>query len=168
MSFTVSAPSRRIAGLAACVSFSFFLPLSALAQSAPEPAPVPAASSAASPAPAPEPALSPEDMKAIQDALGKDAAQAATSGASAPAPASSSGVTISPSNINLKGLDLSFILDVAGAAFSSKAPLQTGDHDPTHNGFNFQQLEMSVNTAVAPYFRVNGNIVVPQDGVAVE
>jgi hypothetical protein len=153
---TVSSASRRLTGLATCLSLT--LPLAALAQSNASP-------------PASEPALSAEDMKAIQDALGKDAAQAQSSGAASippPTTLGSGGVTISPSNINLKGLDLSFILDVAGAAFSSKAPLQTGDHDPTHNGFNFQQLEMSVNTAVDPYFHFNGNIVFHPDGVEVE
>ncbi|MFY0578812.1 hypothetical protein ACN28S_35110 [Cystobacter fuscus] len=112
-------------------------------------------------------------MKDIESALGQDAADATQAGAppAATPPAASSnpsGVVISPSNINFRGLELSFILDVAGAAFSAKEPLQSGGHDPTANGFNLQQLEMSLNTAVDPYFRFTGNIVFSQYGVEVE
>lgn len=162
----MSSSSRRLAGLAVCLSFS--LPLSASAQATPEA--TPPAQSPPPAAPPAEPGMSAEDLKAIEEALGKDAAAASASGSPAPAASSSasSGVTISPSNINIKGLDLSFILDVAAAAFTSKEPLQLGGHDPTGNGFNFQQLEMSVNTAVDPYFRFNSNIVFSQFGVEVE
>ncbi|PTL78215.1 zinc-regulated TonB-dependent outer membrane receptor [Vitiosangium sp. GDMCC 1.1324] len=165
----MSPTSRRLAGLVVCLSFCFSL--SALAQSSPD-AGSPSTPPDAGTPPEEDAGVSAEDLKAIEEALGKDTAAAAASGAAAGTPSeptsSSSGVTISPSNINIKGLDLSFILDVAAAAFSSKEPLQTGGHDPTNNGFNFQQLEMSVNTAVDPYFRFNSNIVFSQFGVEVE
>jgi hypothetical protein len=64
--------------------------------------------------------------------------------------------------------DISFVLDVAAAWFSADDNLQTGGHDPTENGFNLQQLEMSIGKAVDPYFRVDGNIVFSQFGVEIE
>jgi hypothetical protein len=163
----VSLPSCRLAGIIACLSLS--LPLSASAQ---DPATPPPASPETAP-PAEEPGLSADDLKDIESALGKDAANAAEAGtppaAATPSASSNpSGVVISPSNINVRGLELSFILDMAGAAFSSQEPLQSGGHDPTANGFNLQQLEMSLNTAVDPYFRFTGNIVFSQFGVEVE
>ncbi|WP_257458536.1 zinc-regulated TonB-dependent outer membrane receptor [Archangium lipolyticum] len=169
----MSVTSRRLAGLAVCLSFC--LSLSASAQTSPD-AGTPSASSDAGTPPeeaSPDTGVSAEDMKALEEALGQDAAAAAQSGSSAaasgtPATSSTSGITLSPSNINIRGLELSFVLDVAGAAFTSKEPLQTGGHDPTVSGFNFQQLEMSLNTAVDPYFRFTGNIVFSQFGVEVE
>jgi hypothetical protein len=162
----VSPSSRRLAGTIACLSLT--LPLSAFGK--------PQGPAASSPrpetaSPADKPKLSSEDMKDIESALGADATAAPqageTSTATAP-PSTGTGVTLSPSNINIRGLELSFILDVAGAAFTSKEPLQAGGHDPTTNGFNLQQLELSVNTAVDPYFRFTGNIVFSQFGVEVE
>ncbi len=69
----------------------------------------------------------------------------------------------------LKGLipDISFILDVAGAYFSSE-PMQTGAHDPAKTGFTFQQLELHVESSVDPYFRMETNIVFAEFGVEVE
>jgi hypothetical protein len=158
----VSPPSCRLAGLAICLSFC--LSLSASAQTPPDEAPPPEPSS-------PDAGLSAEELKELEEALGKDAAAATQAGTAPTAgtpPPASSGVTISPTSINFHGLDLSFVLDVAAAAFTSKEPLQTGGHDPTASGFNFQQLEMSLHTAVDPYFHFNGNIVFSQFGVEVE
>lgn len=147
----------RLSGLA--VSLSFCLCLPAVAQTSPD---------------APQdPALSAEELKELEEALGKDAEAASTAGA-APAPAAattppaSSGVTISPSNISFSGLNLSFVLDVAAAAFTTKEPLQTGGHDPAASGFTLQQLEMSLNTVIDPYFRFNSNVVFSQFGVEIE
>ena len=64
--------------------------------------------------------------------------------------------------------DISFIADVAFAWFSSDEPLQTGGHDPKVNGFNLQQLELSVSKAVDPYFEFDANIVFSQFGVEIE
>ena len=63
--------------------------------------------------------------------------------------------------------DISVILDVAGAGFVGE-PVQLGAHDPNTNGFNLQQLEMSIGKTVDPYFRFDGNIVFAQFGVEIE
>ncbi|HYO56069.1 zinc-regulated TonB-dependent outer membrane receptor [Archangium sp.] len=149
----MSPTSCRLAGLVVCLSFC--LSLSASAQSSPDAGTPPQE-------PAPDAGLSAEELKDIEESLGKDAAAASQAG-SAPA-----AVTISPTNIDFHGLHLAFILDVAGAAFTTKEPLQTGGHDPTVTGFNFQQLELSINTAVDPYFRFDGNIVFSLFGVEIE
>jgi hypothetical protein len=108
-------------------------------------------------------------MAAIEAALGKDKGEAAASPAAAPA---SSGSDVSAGIARVVSgnqfLDLSFVLDVALAAFTSKEPLQGGDHDPTSNGFTFQQLEMSVRSVVDPYLRFDSNIVFRPDGVEIE
>jgi hypothetical protein len=63
--------------------------------------------------------------------------------------------------------DISFILDFAGAVFSD-TPMQTGAHDPSRTGFNLQQLEMSLGSAVDPFLRFDGNIVFGQFGLEIE
>ena len=55
--------------------------------------------------------------------------------------------------------DLSFIADIAGAWFSAKPPLETGEHDPRNNGFTLQHLELAASSAVDPYFRFDSFIV---------
>jgi hypothetical protein len=64
--------------------------------------------------------------------------------------------------------DIAVILDVAGAYFSNEEHRQTGGHDPSENGFNLQQLELSLGSAVDPYFRFDSNIVFSLFGVEVE
>lgn len=64
--------------------------------------------------------------------------------------------------------DLSIITDVAGAAFSQANPRQGGGHDPNRTGFNLQQLELSVNSAVDPFFSYTANLVYSQFGVEIE
>lgn len=64
--------------------------------------------------------------------------------------------------------DLSFILGTAFAWFSDDEPLQTGAHDPRKTGFNWQQLEAAVTSAVDPYFKLDAFIVFGQVGVEVE
>ncbi len=63
---------------------------------------------------------------------------------------------------------ISFIADVAFAWFSEDEPLMIGGHDPHASGFTLQQLELSVDASVDPYFRFDGNIVFSQFGVEVE
>jgi hypothetical protein len=124
---------------------------------------------------APPAELSPEELEEIQKALGADAqasqqnAPANTANAPQPSPGGS--------GLNLPGLtstsgtsflDLSFILDVAAAAFTNRDPLQGGAHDPNRNGFNLQQLELSIGSVVDPYFRFDSNIVFSQFGVEIE
>ena len=64
--------------------------------------------------------------------------------------------------------DISFIADVVLAWFSADEPMQSGGHDPNKNGFNLQQLELSVSKAVDPYFEFDANIVFTQYGVEIE
>lgn len=119
--------------------------------------------------------LSPEELEEIQKALGADASEAqqnAPSGtASAPQSSPGGGGLSLPGMGGASGtsfLDMSFILDVAAAGFSAKEPLQGGAHDPTRNGFNLQQLELSIGSVVDPYFRFDANIVFSQFGVEIE
>lgn len=63
--------------------------------------------------------------------------------------------------------EIALILDVAGAVFSGPID-QRGGHDPTVEGFNLQQLEMSLGAAVDPYFRLDANLVFSLFGVEVE
>ena len=134
--------------------------------------------SSESPAPAEDApaAVTPEEMEEIEKALEADAKERArpngdTSPAS-PTATNDSGVTPLKLPNAISGgtnfLNLSFILDMALAAFSSKEPLQEGAHDPTKNGFNLQQLELSVGSVVDPYFRFDSNIVFSQFGVEIE
>ncbi|HEY0094635.1 MAG TPA: zinc-regulated TonB-dependent outer membrane receptor [Archangium sp.] len=156
----MSPTSCRLAGLAVCLSFCLSHPASA--QTPPD------AGTPSQEAP-PDAGLSAEELQDIEEALGHDAAAEDHDHPAPPqAPGSTSGVTLSPTNVDFHGLNLAFILDVAAAAFTTKEPLQTGGHDPTANGFNLQQLELSINTAVDPYFRFDGNIVFSQFGVEIE
>jgi len=160
---------RRSAGfpvvLASILSLSA---LPALGQEPPASPPVPAPASEPQPPATAEEAdaeLSPEELAEIEAAVGKDTAAAqeqggTASGTNAPLPV--------PQGLTPSWLDLSFVLDVALAAFTSEEPLQGGGHDPSENGFNFQQLEMSIATVVDPYLRFNGNIVFSQFGVEIE
>ena len=118
----------------------------------------------AEPAPAPPPtdpaSEAGEDLGDIEAALAADAAAEAQAAPPTPSTAAALAAIMNP--------DLAFIVDVAAAWFSDDAPLQTGGHDPSKNGFNLQQLEMSVGKAVDPYFRFDANIVFAQFGVEVE
>src|SRR5262245_54078415 len=114
----------------------------------PAPAPVQPPAPAPAPPPAPEKQPAPEDQKDIESALSEDAAARAKSAAPAQ-PAADVGASALASLTP----DLAFILDVSAAWFSEAENLQGGGHDPTSNGFNFQQLEMSVGKSVDPYFR---------------
>jgi hypothetical protein len=64
--------------------------------------------------------------------------------------------------------DIALITDVAVAWFSRDANHQTGAHDPTNTGFNLQQVEMSIQKSVDPYFRFDSFIVFGQFGVELE
>jgi hypothetical protein len=112
--------------------------------------------------------LSPEEMAEIEEALGKDKAAAAERPAADPSPSGSTAPLPVPQVLSNQWLDLSFVLDFALAAFTAEEPLQGGGHDPSSNGFNFQQLELSIGSVVDPYFRFDGNIVFSQFGVEIE
>ncbi|MCS6798811.1 MAG: zinc-regulated TonB-dependent outer membrane receptor [Myxococcota bacterium] len=65
--------------------------------------------------------------------------------------------------------DLSVVLDVAVAYFGPRGqPIGTGAHDPSRNGFNFQQLEVAIGSSVDPYFRLDAFLVFSEHGVEVE
>lgn len=64
--------------------------------------------------------------------------------------------------------DISLIADISLAYFSTKEPLQLGEHDPTRTGFNLQSLELVLGAAVDPYFRLDANIVFGEEGVDLE
>ncbi|MCP3142560.1 zinc-regulated TonB-dependent outer membrane receptor [Pyxidicoccus xibeiensis] len=119
-------------------------------------------------------ALSPEELAEIEKALGSDATQAqqnAPAGTASAPQSSPGGGGFSLPGMSTSGtnfLDLSLVLDVAAAAFTAKEPLQTGGHDPSRNGFNLQQLELSIGSVVDPYFRFDANIVFAQFGVEIE
>jgi hypothetical protein len=108
-------------------------------------------------------------MAEIEAALGKDKGEAGASPTPAAAASGSEASTgLARMLPNTQWLDLSFVLDAALAAFTAEEPLQAGGHDPTTNGFNFQQLEMSVRSVVDPYLRFDSNIVFSLEGVEIE
>ncbi|MBM3260441.1 MAG: zinc-regulated TonB-dependent outer membrane receptor [Candidatus Sericytochromatia bacterium] len=95
-----------------------------------------------------------------------------------PGPADDGGVTTSPlmpwptgqggGGGDSGNPDLSFILDVAAAMFDTERGRQLGAHDPTEAGFNLQQLELSIGSAVDPFSRFDGNLVFSPFGVEIE
>lgn len=123
------------------------------AKSEPEPPPEPAADAA--PPAKPEPTAA--ELAEIEAALGSDASEAAASPRAAAPPVVSS---FNP--------DIGVVLDLAAGWFSQDENLQTGGHDPTKNGFNLQQLELSIGKAVDPYFRFDSNLAFSQEGVEIE
>ncbi len=94
-------------------------------------------------------AVSPEDMQALEASMEAERAPHATGAG-----------TVS--------LDISLILDVAGAWFSDLEPLQLGAHDPLTSGFTFRLLEMSLGASVDPYFRFDANLAFTLEGVEIE
>lgn len=130
----------------------------------------------------PAAAISPEQEKEIEKALQQDTAanakanaQAAPPGALNQTPASSTGNAPMGAFLQSLNPDISVILDVAAAAFDRPVPtigeqlvLEAGGHDPSHNGFNLQQLELSLSKSVDPYFRFDSNIVLTQAGIEIE
>ncbi|MFH1812481.1 MAG: zinc-regulated TonB-dependent outer membrane receptor [Pseudomonadota bacterium] len=150
----------------------------ARAQTATAPSSAPFAEpQAAGPVSAPAPASMPdsnpepgaEELAEIQAALAADTA-ARVAPASTDSTSSSelappeSGLTAG----NALNPAISLIGDVALAYFSQERNLQRGGHDPTQTGFNLQQLELSVQAAIDPYFTFNSNIVFSLFGVEVE
>jgi hypothetical protein len=104
------------------------------------------------------------DLGEIQEALDADASARAGPPPPAAAP------TAAPGGAGTFSLnpDLSLVTDVAAAWFWGGEPLQTGAHDPVENGFNLQQIEMTLGKAVDPYFRFDASIVFGHEGVEVE
>ena len=160
---------RRRGAITASVCATIFGAGPALAQPEPPPAPPADAPPADAPPPSPPaPALSPEELAAIERAVGSDQKALAEQQPSAPAATATAPAGGLSSAAQALLPDISFLLDVALAAFSDDEPLQTGGHDPRKTGFAFQQLEMGVSKSVDPYFRFDAFIVFSQFGVEVE
>lgn len=114
-----------------------------------------------------ESTLSDDDLSDIEAAIGADRQAEAAAGVASSTPPTSS-ATAGALRAQLAP-DISVIFDVAAAAFSDQsAALQTGGHDPTHDGFNLQQLELSANKSVDPYFRFDSHLVFGPDGFELE
>ena len=104
-------------------------------------------------------------LKALEEQvelMGALSADTPSPEASAPAPVSSS----SGGGMGFE-LDMAFILDVALAWFSEES-MQTGAHDPSKNGFNLQQLELSLGANVDHVFELKANLVFSAFGVEIE
>src|SRR5512139_1887237 len=100
------------------------------------------------------------DEDAIAKALAADAASSEPAASPPPAPAAGG----APQSLNP---DLSLVLDVAGAAFADHR-LQTGEHDPSRNGANLQQLELTAGAPIDSYFRLDTHLVFHEAGVDLE
>lgn len=163
----MSPHSRRFAGIAVFLPIVVLLSaLPAAAQSSPPDAGTPDAGP-----PAEEDsgaALSPEEQAEIEAALGQDREAAGQAPESPPTASGAQAPLPVPQALSNSWVDMSFVLDVALAAFTAEEPLQTGGHDPNTNGFNFQQLELSLSSVVDPYFRFNANLVFALTGVEIE
>lgn len=117
------------------------------------------------PTPAPRPlGVSAEDLEALEKLLGSPEPNARPMLPPAPSPPPMVGAARTFQNLNP---DISIIMDVAAAAFSSE-PDQRGGHDPRANGFNLQQLEMAIGAPVDPFWRFDSNLVYSQFGVEIE
>jgi hypothetical protein len=130
--------------------------------STPDAAPPEPTPDAAPPQPGPETEVVDDDLDEIQDAIDADLAAQKQAAQTQPEPVQGGGI------LQSMNPDISFILDVAAAWFTSHDDLQGGGHDPTENGFNLQQLELAIGKAVDPYFRFDGNLVFSQFGVEIE
>jgi hypothetical protein len=108
------------------------------------------------------------DLADIQAALAADAnATANAHGAQNAAPSAPVGGSAG-GGVQSMNPDVSVIGDFAAAAFSRRQNHETGAHDPVENGFNLQQLELSLSSVVDPYFRFDSHLVFARDGFELE
>ena len=146
----------------------------ARAQAEPPPLPpsAPPASSAPPAPPAPAPEVAPTSPPTSAEAQEIQAALAADAGASKPAdsaqPAAAAGAPPASGGVQSLNPDISVIADFAAAAFSSDQHLESGAHDPTHNGFNLQAFELSFAAAVDPYLRFDSHVSFDLNGLDIE
>ncbi len=119
--------------------------------------------------------MTPEEAAALERQL------AAENAADAAATPSSSIPDLSKVNLaagipGIQGVnpDLSIIFDIAGAGFGTifpsrasspfaDAPLQTGGHDPTENGFTLRQVELAFSASVDPFLRFDASLVIKDE-----
>lgn len=136
------------------------------------PAPVVLAAKKVSPSPSATPSplpsgVSATDMDDLERLLG-GAGASAPPVPSVPQPAASLAPMVSVARtFQDMNPNISVIMDVAAAAFSSE-PDQLGGHDPKANGFNLQQLELAMGAPVDPFLRFDSNLVYSQFGVEIE
>lgn len=106
-----------------------------------------------------EDALTDDELRQLEQALGADAAARKPDAPTASSPVARAVQSMNP--------DIAVVLDVALAWFSD-TPRQLGAHDPNQNGFTLQQLELSLGAVVDPWFRVDVNLVFALFGVELE
>ncbi len=117
--------------------------------------------------PSPRP-LTPEEMKALEKALGADAAANAAKQPQ-PAPSLPSPVQNAVGRlVQSLNPDLSVIIDVAAGYYSDQSIVRSGD-DPGDTGINLQELEVAFQATVDPYFRADVFLTIPNlKGIEVE
>ena len=120
---------------------------------------------AAAPPPAAPPPLSTEELKELEAALAAEGTASAPPTLKLP---DLSQVNLASGIPGIQGMNptIAVTLDFAGAAFSAD-PLQTGGHDPDHNGFTLRQVELALGASVDPFARLDANLVF-KEGVEVE
>src|SRR5205085_12475848 len=64
-------------------------------------------------------------------------------------------------NLSLDGL-----FAAGGSTANDIGSLQTGGHDPSQRGFTIQNVELTFEGAVDPYFRAQANVVLLMDPVS--
>lgn len=99
------------------------------------------------------------DLAEIEAALAADAAELT------PAPAQ--GGAVPPAQRGAL-IDLGATLSMAAAWFSADGPGPMGAHDPEATGLHVQALELSLASAIDPYFRFNGTLAVSDHGFELE
>ncbi len=123
--------------------------------------PVAPAAAGAAPVDAVAQAESFDDLAAaVTDEPGASAAGSAAATAVTPAPTGGFASAMNPA--------LSAILDVAFAYFSEEDPPERGHHDPKRSGFNWQGLELALNSSVDPYLRLDVHLGFCGEGAHVE
>ena len=108
--------------------------------------------------------LSPEELAEIERAVGADTSAAEQK----PTRATDDSKTAAASTLVAFLPDIALVADLALAYFSDEEAVLAGGHDPSRNGFNLQQLELSLSKNVDPYFRLDANLVVAEHGVELE
>ena len=129
------------------------------------------------PAPPPAPVLSPDEQKALEKALGADAAaqskQTPTISAANPQSATVPAATTSTNPLvrafQSLNPDIAAILDFAGGYYSNPdRTLKNGD-DPQDTAINIQEVEIALQAVVDPYFRADLFLTIPNlKGIEVE
>ena len=151
---------RIFSALALLVAMQPHFAAAAPAESTPVSSPSP--SSAISPSPTPTPSV--EDEKLLREIEAAMPPSGATVRAPDTPPSAAGGIALS------NAFNPAFSLDglFAASAFSSPDAKELGGHDPSPNGMNLQNLELTAQANVDPYLRANANIVFGLESVEVE